>query len=235
MYVGSRLKRAWKSGRRHLKSLPSSRTGENPPYGMIGGVEETSVSFEARSAPRSYPTVSAQFRMEFGSNRSEEVCATVLGEAADQKHLISHCQAGCDVLWKYDTGSRPCKRYDFLIIGCAYNGGYSWIVLACIVKNTFNRMASIKRYNDDSRTGDAGGFQNPFPATVPEDHLVSRLFCPAKAYQVGFDRNVKSVCGLKHERPQAAPASTTTQDYVIPEILIFLAYSGFFGIGFDAM
>src|SRR6267142_6990770 len=57
MYVGSRLKRAWKSGRRHLKSLPSSRTGENPPYGMIGGVEETSASFEARSAPRSYPTV----------------------------------------------------------------------------------------------------------------------------------------------------------------------------------
>src|ERR1700736_1911945 len=29
-------------------------TGENPPYGMIGGVEETSASFEARSAPRSY-------------------------------------------------------------------------------------------------------------------------------------------------------------------------------------
>ena len=35
---------------------PSSRTGENPPYGMIGGIEETSASFEARSAPRSYPT-----------------------------------------------------------------------------------------------------------------------------------------------------------------------------------
>src|SRR5882762_11117451 len=58
MYVGSRLKRAWKSGRRHLKSLPSSRTGENPPYGMIGGIEETSASYEARSAPRSYPTCS---------------------------------------------------------------------------------------------------------------------------------------------------------------------------------
>ncbi len=29
---------------------------ENPPYGMIGGIEETSASFEARSAPRSYPT-----------------------------------------------------------------------------------------------------------------------------------------------------------------------------------
>jgi hypothetical protein len=39
-----------------LKCQPSSRTGENPPYGMIGGIEETSASFEARYAPRSYPT-----------------------------------------------------------------------------------------------------------------------------------------------------------------------------------
>src|SRR3954452_10709040 len=35
---------------------PSSRIGETPPYGMIGRVEETSASFEARSAPRLYPT-----------------------------------------------------------------------------------------------------------------------------------------------------------------------------------
>jgi hypothetical protein len=28
----------------------------NPPYGMIGRVEETSASFEARTAPRLYPT-----------------------------------------------------------------------------------------------------------------------------------------------------------------------------------
>src|SRR3981189_77685 len=35
---------------------PSSRIGENPPYGMIGRVEETSASCEARSAPRLYPT-----------------------------------------------------------------------------------------------------------------------------------------------------------------------------------
>ena len=35
---------------------PSSRIGENPPCGMIGRVEETSASFEARSAPRFYPT-----------------------------------------------------------------------------------------------------------------------------------------------------------------------------------
>ena len=44
------------SGRPRLKGQPSSRTGENPPYGMIEGIEETSASFEARSAPRSYPT-----------------------------------------------------------------------------------------------------------------------------------------------------------------------------------
>jgi hypothetical protein len=44
------------SGRRRSKCQPSSRIGENPPYGMMGRVEETSASFEARSAPRLYPT-----------------------------------------------------------------------------------------------------------------------------------------------------------------------------------
>ena len=41
---------------------PSSRIGENPPYGMIGGIEETSASFEARSAPRSYPALGVPSR-----------------------------------------------------------------------------------------------------------------------------------------------------------------------------
>ena len=44
------------AGRCRPKCQPSSRIGENPPYGMIGRVEETSASFEARSAPRLYPT-----------------------------------------------------------------------------------------------------------------------------------------------------------------------------------
>ena len=44
------------AGRRRPKCQPSSRIGENPPYGMMGRVEETSASFEARSAPRLYPT-----------------------------------------------------------------------------------------------------------------------------------------------------------------------------------
>jgi hypothetical protein len=48
-----------------VESQPSSRPGENSPYGMIGGIEETSASFEARSAPRSYPTTFAVSRRSF--------------------------------------------------------------------------------------------------------------------------------------------------------------------------
>ena len=44
------------TGKAHLKASLPAVLGENPPYGMIGGIEETSASFEARSAPRSYPT-----------------------------------------------------------------------------------------------------------------------------------------------------------------------------------
>ena len=58
-HAGSRLKLGGVLGRPRLKCQPPSRTGENPPYGMIGGIEETSASFEARSAPRSYPTTTA--------------------------------------------------------------------------------------------------------------------------------------------------------------------------------
>ena len=46
----------WPTGRFHLTCTPSSRTGENPPYGMIERVVETSASFEARSRPRHDPT-----------------------------------------------------------------------------------------------------------------------------------------------------------------------------------
>jgi hypothetical protein len=55
-YAGSRFKLCDALGRHRPKCQPSSHTGENPPYGMIGGGEETSASFEAGSAPRSYPT-----------------------------------------------------------------------------------------------------------------------------------------------------------------------------------
>jgi hypothetical protein len=38
-------------------SRPWSRTGENPPYGILGRTMETSASFEARSAPSSHPPI----------------------------------------------------------------------------------------------------------------------------------------------------------------------------------
>jgi len=51
VYVGSRLKLAVDIGKASPESQPFSRTGGNPPYGMLGGIKETSASFEARSAP----------------------------------------------------------------------------------------------------------------------------------------------------------------------------------------
>ena len=59
-HISSRMPGAglsgWLAGRCCPKCRPSSRTGENPPCGMIGRVEETTASFEARVAPRLYPT-----------------------------------------------------------------------------------------------------------------------------------------------------------------------------------
>jgi hypothetical protein len=57
-YAGSRLNRSNGLGRHRRKGQPWSRTGENPPSGILGGMEETSASFEARYAPPSYPTTS---------------------------------------------------------------------------------------------------------------------------------------------------------------------------------
>ena len=49
-------------GKTPSDSQPFSRTGENPPSGMVGGIEETSASCEARYyAPRSHPTACSLF------------------------------------------------------------------------------------------------------------------------------------------------------------------------------
>ena len=45
-----------RTGRPCLIYRPGSRTGENPPYGILGRAMETSASFEARYAPLPYPT-----------------------------------------------------------------------------------------------------------------------------------------------------------------------------------
>src|SRR5215467_4748660 len=47
VYAGSRLKLTEVPGRSRLIRQPSSRNGENPPCGMIGGTMETAASFEA--------------------------------------------------------------------------------------------------------------------------------------------------------------------------------------------
>ena len=54
-YAASWLELCDAGGRLGLKYQPSSRTGENPPYGMIGEVVETSASFEARFRATTLP------------------------------------------------------------------------------------------------------------------------------------------------------------------------------------
>jgi hypothetical protein len=66
--AGSRLKLIDASGRSRLIRQPFSRNGENSPYGMLGGIVETSASFEARSAPRSYPTGKEPVRPRTGGD-----------------------------------------------------------------------------------------------------------------------------------------------------------------------
>src|SRR5215813_5192438 len=53
-HAGSRLKLADVLGRPRLKGQPSSRTGENPPYGMIGGSRRR--RHHSKPGPRLGPT-----------------------------------------------------------------------------------------------------------------------------------------------------------------------------------
>ena len=61
-------------GRPCLICQPSSRTGENPPYGMIGGMVETSASFEARYAPLSHPTAGGRSAMLVPTASTKHEC-----------------------------------------------------------------------------------------------------------------------------------------------------------------
>jgi hypothetical protein len=49
-------------------------------------------------------------------------------------------------------------------------------LLPHIVKNTFNQMASIKRYDDEARPSDAGGFYNAFQPASPKTTLRPDFF-----------------------------------------------------------
>jgi hypothetical protein len=75
-------------GKARLIYRPSSRTGENPLSGMIGGTMETAASFEARFAPWSYP---ARSRWQQGlvascEDSSNEAKAEVEGSHAGLAH-----------------------------------------------------------------------------------------------------------------------------------------------------
>src|ERR1700751_814162 len=106
-YVGSRLKRLRPPGRRHLKSQPSSRIGENPPYGMIGGIEETSASFEARSAPRSYPTRS-QPRKEARASPPYVLRVVLVIPLTKPPRLPNRCFANslCNLRIRHDSATK---------------------------------------------------------------------------------------------------------------------------------
>src|SRR5215510_6180146 len=78
------------TGRPRLKYRPSSRTGENPLSGMIGGTMETAASFEARFAPSSYPTLA-------------QGCSTGMAQEPKRApHLLSHQE---DCLWNGSRGT----------------------------------------------------------------------------------------------------------------------------------
>jgi len=65
-------------GRPRLIFRPLSRTGENPPYGILGEAMETSASFEARSAPLPYPT-----ELRNRSNKSRSLGTNINGGRVD--------------------------------------------------------------------------------------------------------------------------------------------------------
>src|ERR1700688_1750137 len=92
-YAGSRLKLIDASGRSRVIRQPFSRNGENSPYGMLGGIVETSASFEARSAPRSYPTIAELAVARVGGRLLGWSCRHC-GTRATRGNLCPDCRGG---------------------------------------------------------------------------------------------------------------------------------------------
>src|SRR6266566_4379084 len=62
-------------GRHRLRCQPCSRIGENPPYGMIGGIEETSAS--SKPDPRLDPTRLDEVALIRDTLNGVSLCAAV--------------------------------------------------------------------------------------------------------------------------------------------------------------
>ena len=95
-------------GRPRPISRPWSRTGENPPYGILGGTMETSASFEARSAPSSYPTASQAGFCALSRDPPETGLANQPADADGLLELAPCFDAGINVRYCKETwaGSR---------------------------------------------------------------------------------------------------------------------------------
>jgi hypothetical protein len=93
VYAGSRLKLIDVPGRSRLTSQPSSRNGENPPCGMIGGTMETAASFEVRNAPSSYPTIAISTFVRSQGNSDQAVS---MGDLVAPRRHIPAVGPKCD-------------------------------------------------------------------------------------------------------------------------------------------
>jgi hypothetical protein len=94
VYAGSRLERNIASGRHCLICQPSSRTGENPPYGMIGGLWKR--RHHSKPDPRLGPTRLRGVRPATGIStvilgRLATVCCTAILTTASRRPITSKC------------------------------------------------------------------------------------------------------------------------------------------------
>src|SRR3954464_15184677 len=164
----------WRPGRPRLIGQPSSRTGENPPYGMRGGIEETSASFEARSAPRSYPTddiVAVEGRV---------ADQRVKGEPVDERR---HADRVEPLSWQehktYEVAQRVGERQDFggqAAFGAANSLALRPPFAPCPCRWTLTMVASTRTYSRSGSSETASNSRCQTSAFTQSRKRVKTLF-----------------------------------------------------------